>query len=476
MNAVSGAFYRTRAAGRLPWRISSRRLLIWSSLALVCVAAISALLLMNGIDRQLRDVTRSYAVRTAASELGYTLSQAEASQRGFLLTQDTRFIEQYELALSSVDDRVAALLAMTEDDPYQGARMRSIMGDIAGRVAEMARAVELVQTRRSDEAQSLTETGMGARLMAEVNQTLDRFMAEEDRELAARNKAIDLSRLAMVVALIAALGAAVILAYSLLTRTQRQVSDLSVRQMGLLSQNEALEAEIAARTRDIEEARAHAERERQRVETLLQDTNHRIGNSLATVSSLLALQMLRSPSQDVQAALEAARLRVHAIASAHRRLRLGGDLDTAQADDFLQAVLDDIAATQTVGRRVSIRGSIEPIEVAARDATTIGILAAELVTNALKHAFADGRSGTIAVRLFRDGAGVATLEVTDDGVGMADGAAQKDGGLGSTIVRQLSGQFGGQPRYTNTEQGGLSVVIPLPSLGRSLTVPTIAEK
>jgi two-component sensor histidine kinase/CHASE3 domain sensor protein len=476
MSAVSAALERSKEASpRLPWRISSRRLIVWSSLALVCLAATAALLLMSGIDRQLRDVTQSYAVRTAASELGYALSQAEASQRGFLLTQDRRFIEQYELSVTEIDERVATLLEITESDPYQGAKMRSVMGDISGRMAEMARAVELVQTRRPDEAQSLTATGIGARLMAEVNETLDRFIAQEDRELAARNKAIDVSRAGMAAALISALSAAVVLAYTLLMRTQRQVSDLSVRQLGLVSQNEALEAEIAARTHDIEEARAHAERERQRVETLLQDTNHRIGNSLATVSSLLALQMLRSPSPDVQAALEAARLRVHAIASAHRRLRLGGDLDTAQADDFLQAVLDDIAATQTVGRRVSIRGHIEPIEVAARDATTIGILTAELVTNALKHAFEDGRSGNIAVRLFRDAAGVATLEVMDDGIGTADGVAQNDSGLGSTIVRQLSGQFGGQPCYTNTEQGGLSVLIPLPGLGRSVC-PSVTER
>src|SRR5690606_7440274 len=82
---------------------------------------------------------------------------------------------------------------------------------------------------------------------------------------------------------------------------------------------------------------------RQRVEALLQDTNHRVGNSLATVSSLLALQVMRSRSDEVRDALEAARLRVHAIASAHRRLRLGDDLESASASEFLTAVIEDIA-------------------------------------------------------------------------------------------------------------------------------------
>src|SRR5690606_34350357 len=121
-------------------------------------------------------------------------------------------------------------------------------------------------------------------------------------------------RTGRAVALLAARAGAAILAYALLMRTQKQVSALPQRHRGLLTQNEALEAEVAERTRDIEEARAHAERERRRVEALLQDTHHRIGNSLATVSSLLALQRMRSKFEGVRSGLEAARPRLHAVA------------------------------------------------------------------------------------------------------------------------------------------------------------------
>lgn len=451
-------------------RITLRRLAIWISLGLICLAAFSALTLMQGIDRQLRDVTETYAVRNAARELSQSLSQAEASQRGFLLTQNPEFLEPYRLAVSSIDQRVEALLQMTADDVDQIGRVRSIAGDISGKMAEMARTVALIQAEREDEAQSLVASGMGARLMSEVSETLEDFIAEEDQKLEARNRAIDQTRIGLVGALIAALLAAAILAYALLSRAQRQVSDLAQRQRGLVGLNEALEAEVAERTRDIEEARAHAERERQRVETLLQDANHRIGNSLATVSSLLALQMMRVRSDEVKVALEAARLRVHAIASAHRRLRLGGDLESASADEFLQAVLDDISATQTNQRRVSIIGEIDAINVSARDATTLGILLGELVTNALKHAFPDNRKGTITVRLNRDDVGVVTLTVADDGVGLAADHAVSENGLGSVIVRQLSAQFGGEPVYTAGDQG-LTVSIKLPNLSRAPAAP-----
>lgn len=445
-------------------RRTARRLTVWLSLSLVCLAAIAALLLMQGIDRQLSDITKTYAVRNAARELSHALSQAEASQRGYLLTADPHFLTPYREAITGLDRRVAALLEMTADDPAQGARVTSIIGDISNKLAEMNRTVELVTTRRNEEAQTLTETGMGARLMAELSETLEDFIAEEDAKLATRNSAIDQTRTGLVIALIAALAAAAILAYSLLSRTQRQVRVLAQRQRGLLTQNEALEAEVAERTRDIEEARAHAERERQRVEALLQDTNHRIGNSLATVSSLLALQMMRSKSDDVRTALEAARLRVHAVASAHRRLRLGDDLETASADEFLLAVIEDIAETQVNEDRVKIVSDLAPIEVGARDATTLGILVGELVTNALKYAFPGELTGTITVTLGRDGNGIPMLRVKDTGVGLPPDQGNGESGLGSVIVRQLAEQFGGTPEYRIPAGGGTEVSILLPEL------------
>ncbi|MNL51917.1 Blue-light-activated histidine kinase 2 [compost metagenome] len=102
--------------------------------------------------------------------------------------------------------------------------------------------------------------------------------------------------------------------------------------------------------------------------------------------------------------------------------------------------------------------------VGARDATTLGILVGELVTNAVKHAFPGGRSGTITVSLKRDEAGVPRLTVLDDGVGISGEHLPGDGGLGSVIVRQLANQFGGEPHYERRSGGGLSVSVSLPGI------------
>ena len=450
-------------------RRASQRLAVLVSLLLVLLAAVAALVLAQGINRQISDVIHTYDVRNQAGELTIALTEAESSQRGYMLTRDASYLDPYRAAAATIEARAEALLAMTADDPAQAERMAGIISEITSKAAEMARTVDLVETQRGAEARTLIQSGMGERLMDNVRQTLASFIRDENQKLFERNQRIDNYRQLLVGAILLALVAAILLAYMLFLRTQRQVNALWRDHDLLLSENEVLEAHVQDRTEALEEARSHADRERQRVEALLQDTNHRIGNSLATVSSLLGLQMMRSKSNEVRDALDAARSRVHAIASAHRRLRLGGDLETASADEFLDAVLDDISATARSTSSVSVVGDIEPIVIGARDATTVGILVGELVTNALKHGFPDGRAGTIAVSFKRDGEGVPILCVADDGIGIDVATEPGEGGLGSVIVKQLATQFGGVPRYERRSEGGLSVSVPLPNIESTST-------
>ena len=451
-----------------PPRRARPRLAVVASLALVVLAAAAALIMTTGIDRQLADVVQTYEVRNQARELTIALTEAESSQRGFILTGDQSYLEPYRRAVAGIDTRIKTLTAITAADPQQTERVASIASAISVKMVEMARTVDLVQSERPGEAQTLIQSGMGARLMDELRSGLEQFIGEENAKLLERNKGIDLSRRALVGAIIVALAAAAILSYSLLSRTQRQVSALAESRTQLLTQNEALEAEVRERTQAIEEAREHAEYERQRVEALLRDTNHRVGNSLATVSSLLGLQLMRTSSTEVRDALEAARARVHAVASAHRRLRLGDDLETVSAAEFLGAVLDDLEDTATGAKAVTLKGDFAPVEIGARDATTIGILVGELVTNALKHAFPDGRAGSIEVSFKRDGADIPTLRVADDGVGMDAARNPGEGGLGSVIVKQLANQFAGAPHYERRPTGGIAVTVPLPGVERQV--------
>jgi two-component sensor histidine kinase len=89
---------------------------------------------------------------------------------------------------------------------------------------------------------------------------------------------------------------------------------------------------------------------------------------------------------------------------------------------------------------------------AADVSVSLGLVVTELVINALKHAFPDGRSGHIVVG-YRSRGPDWTLSVSDDGVGMATGTAPAKGGLGTSIVQALAKQLGAEIRVTNTDPG-----------------------
>lgn len=447
----------------LPRRGRRRRVAIALAMTFVLLAAGASLFLVRGVERQLDDITVASDVRRLASDLILSLVDAETGQRGYLLAQDRQYLEPYGAAVASIDTTYRTLLGLLPEDTEQRARIVGLEAPITAKRDEMARTISLAGTGRLAEALDLFRSDAGRTLMDDIRRTLRAFIVEEDRRLLERNVSVQAYRQWLVVAILAALTGAAALAYVLFWRTQKQVSVLSRTSKELLEQNEELEAHVRARTADAVEAREHAERERARVEALLQDTNHRIGNSLATVSSLLGLQMQRSRSGEVKHALEAAQQRVHAIASGHRRLRLGSDMETARLDEFLEAVVDDIKGNQAKAGQVSFVKSFDPLTINARDATTLGIMVGELITNALKHAFPGNRDGTIHISMTRDADGVVALCVADDGVGLP-AEPHPENGLGSLIVKQLARQFGGAPHISAGPDGGAEVRISLPEL------------
>jgi CHASE3 domain sensor protein len=148
-----------------PARKGGQRFAILVSLTLVMVAGVSALFMVQGVDSQMDDVLHSYEVRNQARELTIALSEAESNQRGYLLTGNEDYLEPYERASSTINTRVAALVEITKDDPAQSHRVKSIVGHIIIKATEMALTVELYSTQRRQQAQNLTDSGMGARMM-----------------------------------------------------------------------------------------------------------------------------------------------------------------------------------------------------------------------------------------------------------------------------------------------------------------------
>jgi two-component sensor histidine kinase len=441
------------------------------TVALTFLLMLASALLVFQISREAAAadaaIVHTLKVKQAASELLNMLSTAEAGQRGYLLTGDERLLEPYTLVRKEFDARLRSLQALVSDNPGQARRMEQLTPMIIDRLGAIQQTLSLSEAgRRSDAARIVVDRG--APLMAEVRRRFAEFDATENKLLLDRQEHAAQIREQFLGAVSGMLIASGILAVFALTSVRRYMHAIDASRKRLAAYNKELEHRVRERTEELARTTDVAERERVRAETLLTDVNHRVGNNLALVSSFLTMQQRIVKNPEAARALGAARARVQAIASAHRKLRLGADFASVKANDVIGAVIEDISAGLLPDDLVRIAHRVEPLEIPARDAVTLGVLTSELVMNAVKHAFGRGDSGQIDVVLSSNSGGVPFLQVSDNGVGWHEKDTNDTGGLGARVIEMVARQFGSTPerfpRDPGSERPGTCVRIQLEKL------------
>ena len=209
---------------------------------------------------------------------------------------------------------------------------------------------------------------------------------------------------------------------------------------------------------------ALAERERQleratsEQELLIKEIHHRVKNNLQIIASLLNLQANRIRAPEAKAEFGAARDRVRALATLHRHLYSEGGLHTIAMRPFILELCGQLleAMGEREGRRIQLEVEAPEIEMSSDQAVPLALVVTEAVSNAIKYAFPNGRSGHVAVRLTRSGANTLELVVQDDGIGIPAGRAETEtgirDGLGIQLIRGFARQLGAT--LTITEDNG----------------------
>lgn len=195
------------------------------------------------------------------------------------------------------------------------------------------------------------------------------------------------------------------------------------------------------KARDDAEAEVHASRDRFAAlaaerEVLLREVNHRVGNSLQIIASLLHLQANSAAEEDVKAALTNAMGRVAAVAQVHRRLYTSHDLKSVLLNQYLDALLEDLRRSTEGNRMSRLTLKAEPIEIDPDRAVAIGIIVNELVMNAVKYAYPDG-AGPIHIDLATRDAELV-LSIADNGVGLNAKTDPRSTGMGQRIVAAMA--------------------------------------
>jgi two-component sensor histidine kinase len=208
--------------------------------------------------------------------------------------------------------------------------------------------------------------------------------------------------------------------------------------------NGALRQARIQKARDDAEAEVRASRDRYAAlaaerEVLLREVNHRVGNSLQIIASLLHLQASSSTEADVKAALTNAMGRVAAVAQVHRRLYTSHDLKSVLLNQYLEALLEDLRRSAEGNRMSRLTLKAEQVEIDPDRAVAIGIIVNELVMNAVKYAYPDG-AGPIYVDLKAQGDDLV-LSIADDGVGLNVKTDPRSTGMGQRIVTAMAAKL-----------------------------------
>lgn len=235
----------------------------------------------------------------------------------------------------------------------------------------------------------------------------------------------------------------------------------AIDQLRLRRDKERAEAEIVAAN----------ERLRQLTEKqtmLLQEMNHRIGNSLQLIISMIRLQASATRNEHAKSVLRQAAERVIAIAQVHQRLYTSDDVQFVEMHPYLTKLLEDQRIiAEDRGSRLDI--DIANIRLATDRAISVGIIVTELVTNSLKYAYPAG-GGPIRITLQPQPEDRVLLTVADNGVGYqtngspeahnAQGTGTPQGtGVGSRIVDAMGKSLGGVLKVESGADGTRASIV-----------------
>lgn len=208
---------------------------------------------------------------------------------------------------------------------------------------------------------------------------------------------------------------------------------------------------LYASRRETIEAAANLVREREAWRTSIRELQHRTKNNLQIISSMLAIK-LREVSPDVRAKFDAVSGRIQAIGLAHDQLANTSGASSVRFDDYLRALCSNLDPQRS---GIALEVEAETVELPLDRAIPAGLVVNELVTNSLKHAYANS-SGKIHIQFsIMSNSTEACVSVADNGKGWDVPPAK---GTGLSLVEALAQQIQGRVNYPKVEEGAKVVL------------------
>jgi hypothetical protein len=236
----------------------------------------------------------------------------------------------------------------------------------------------------------------------------------------------------------------------------RLAAELEDRVQRRTMQLEANMEELHRKNAEVEATARIAARELQEKEVLFREIHHRVKNNLQVVQSLLKMQARTLPASDARNAIETTILRVRSMATVHERLYQMPNLADLPVAEFLRDIISGVIASCSIeSGRIKCHLDADDIRLSLEKAVPFGLLANELLSNSLKHAFPGDNEGTISVSVRREGNAVRMV-IEDNGIGLPENFDAGSGAtMGLKLAQSLAHQLGGTLQFSSS--GGCHV-------------------
>jgi signal transduction histidine kinase len=489
--------------GRAIWQTL---LLAAGFLVLVAVSALSVIL----VNRAREDndwVVHTVEAENQISTLLLRIRTAESAARGYLLTEEQRFLDEYLATATNVLSDIDALSKLTGDNSVQTDNSNQLREPVQARLDEFEKAVGFAKRHDTEGGIAMLRSSDSGEAVHRISEIAGRMRTEEERLFALRTKTADRTeRLASIVT-VAGSSLVVLLGGISVFLVRRSTRARDKAEAQLRDNNLNLEATVDERTADLREANDEIQRFAyivshdlrsplvnimgftSELEELRADIFRRIAtlHLAATSNSAIAAQseaegeldagdkQLLDDFSEALGFIKSSIAKMDRLISAILNLNREGQREFEPVKIDMRELIEAIVTTvahQSSEAKAQIR--IEPLPEITSDRLAVEQIFSNLIDNALKY-LKPGVPGDILLR-GRTKLGYAIFDIADNGRGIAQkdhqrifelfrraGLQDKPGqGIGLAHVRALVRRLGGTMSVASELDKGSTFTVTLP--------------
>ncbi|RXF75654.1 sensor histidine kinase [Hansschlegelia zhihuaiae] len=474
-------------------------LLGFAALAAVGVAAAWQLQRSAELNEQ---ITRALLYKTDLIHLLSLVQDAETGQRGFLLSDDERYLRPYEVAIGEIDEALAGVVARADDRGVKRDRIETLKAALKVKLNELSETIALERAGKREEARSIVISDRGREAMNALRGVVGLIMARQDEILAGRVASAKLNDQRLLAIMVLGLLIAGALAWASQAVLRKQARSLAEARTELAHANEGLEAAVSERTAELTAANQEIQRfayivshdlraplvnvmgftsELDAARRTLKDQIDRLDDEESRRVTTEARQAIEEDLPEAIGFIRSSTAKMDRLINAILRLSREGRRDIRPESVSIEKVVEAIADTmyqqiEAADAAIEVKPGLPAI---VTDRLSIEQIFQNLIENAVKY-LDRSRPGRVVVSGRRVGA-LVEYEIEDNGRGIAPqdhervfelfrraGAQDQPGeGLGLAFVRASVRRLGGTIRLTSEAGQGSTFHLSFPAVLKS---------